>query len=328
MRLIRSLFLLAGLALFVYLVFRLGPFHIVGVLQRLGWSFLLIPVVYGAHQLARAAALWNCLSESRPSSYWNVLWVRISGEALQVLPVTGPLLVEPTKALLLKNLGIRTEEAVAGVIAEYLVYTFTSASLAIYGLLYLVTQYELSGAILTVTSVLIGVMAVFLVASTAAVVFRLYLIGTIMKGVTRLPLMPKRFRPEPEAVRRIEDLLLIPLRERPKTLLRILVLELVAQAALIFELAWIMKSIGFSHSFLDPVIVEASTKFVSLAFFFVPAQLGAAEGTYTVLFEAMGLRGTAGFGVSLIRRLRTLLLAGAGLVSISFLTRRRAETNP
>jgi hypothetical protein len=42
--------------------------------------------------------------------------------------------------------------------------------------------------------------------------------------------------------------------------------------------------------------------------------MGAAEGTYALIFQAVGLPALAGFSLALARRLRTLLVAGVGLV--------------
>jgi hypothetical protein len=63
----------------------------------------------------------------------------------------------------------------------------------------------------------------------------------------------------------------------------------------------------------QPLLIEAATKFVGPAFFFIPGQVGAAEGTYAFIFKTVGLPASAGFALALARRLRSLLVAGAGL---------------
>ena len=71
-----------------------------------------------------------------------------------------------------------------------------------------------------------------------------------------------------------------------------------------------------------PFVIEGSIKFVSVAFFFVPAQVGVSEGTYAILFGTLGLAAAGGGGVSLafIRRLRTLAVAAVGLVALALLS--------
>jgi uncharacterized membrane protein YbhN (UPF0104 family) len=60
-------------------------------------------------------------------------------------------------------------------------------------------------------------------------------------------------------------------------------------------------------------LIEGATKFIGVAFFFIPGQVGAAEGVYALVFKAIGLSASAGFALALARRLRNLLFAGIGL---------------
>jgi uncharacterized membrane protein YbhN (UPF0104 family) len=115
------------------------------------------------------------------------------------------------------------------------------------------------------------------------------------------------------AVRDTEDLLFVVLRDRPRRFLLILAIELAAQALLVLELFVLLRTTRNSFPAFYPLLIEAATKFVGLAFFFIPGQVGAAEGTYSVIFKAVGLPASAGFAVALARRLR-ILIAGAGLV--------------
>jgi len=50
--------------------------------------------------------------------------------------------------------------------------------------------------------------------------------------------------------------------------------------------------------------------------------MGAAEGVYAAVFHALGLPASAGFSVAFARRLRNLLVSGAGLAFLNALRRR------
>ena len=56
--------------------------------------------------------------------YGDALAIRLSGEAIQSLTFTGPVLAEPTKAWLLEGRGLTLREGFAATITEYLIYTF------------------------------------------------------------------------------------------------------------------------------------------------------------------------------------------------------------
>jgi len=302
-----------GCVLFVYLLVRLGAAEIFSLLLGIGWSFGLIAAAYTGHQLIRAIAFWKCITTNKRSSYWDIVRIRLSGEAIQFLTSTGPFLAEPAKVWLLRRRGLSIKQAAAATVSEYLIYTFTSAVLGITGLTYLVSNFELSRPESIAAKVIVYAMGAFLLAATAAIIFRIYLIGTIMKGVSRLPVVGRHMRLEEKDVRDTEDLLFVVLRDRPLRLLSILAVEFIAQALLVLELFVLLRTTGKPFSVLQPLLIEAATKFVGLAFFFIPGQVGAAEGTYALIFKTVGLSASAGFALAVGRRLRSLLVAGVGL---------------
>ena len=97
--------------------------------------------------------------------------------------------------------------------------------------------------------------------------------------------------------------------------------ELFAQCILVFELYVILILLDLSFPLSYPLLIEAVAKVTRVAFFFVPLQLGAAEGMFSVLFDSFGLPAAAGFTFSVVRRLRSLVTSGFGLVAGWYFTR-------
>jgi hypothetical protein len=98
---LRLVLLIAGIALLMLLLWQLGPSDVLEALRRIGWYFLPVFLLGGAHQAARAFALRACVVRSGLLRYRGALAVRLSGESIQSLTFTGPVLSEPTKAWLL-----------------------------------------------------------------------------------------------------------------------------------------------------------------------------------------------------------------------------------
>ena len=299
--------------MFIYLLVRLGAAQITSLLLGVGWYFGLIAAIYTGRQLIRAVAYWKCVTASGRASYWEIARIRLSGEAIQFLTSTGPFLAEPSKVWLLRRQGLNIKHAVAATVSEYLIYLLTSAAFAVAGLTYLLTNLELSRPASVAAKVLICIMGAFLLAALCAISFRIYLIGAIIKGASRLPLIGKHVQLKESDVRETEDLLFVVLRDRPLRFLLIVAVELAAQALLVLELFVLLRTTGQSFSILHPLLIEAATKFLALAFFFIPGQVGAAEGTYAFIFKTVGLPASAGFALAVARRLRSLLVAGVGL---------------
>jgi hypothetical protein len=321
-RVLRSIFLLAGLGLFLYLFVQLGPAAVLAMLGRIGWGALPVAAAYAAYQSLRAASLSASVPAGRVIPFRDALWIRLSGEAVQFLTFTGPFLAEPAKALLLRRRGLSAVEGFAATITEYLAYTITSAVLAAGALSYLLVYGELTGAIRTAAFVIAGIMVVFLVTSAAAIGTRTHLLGAILEWVASLPLIRRRLRPDMPAVHRMEDLLLDVMHDHPRRFARVLTLESASHVLHIVELFLILDALAIAAGIGTAVLIEGAAKFISLAFFFVPGQLGASEGIHALIFEAVGLPVVAGFTVPFIRRIRGVLVAALGLVAMTVLTRR------
>jgi len=309
----RTVLLGCGCVLFAYLLFHLGTAKILALLLGIGWYFGLIALTYAGHQLVRAFAYWKCTTAHGHASYWDLLKIRLSGETIQFLTFTGPFLAEPAKMWLLQKRGLSPKQAVAATVAEYLIYTLTSAAFAIAALIYLLGNFELPRVVTVAAKTIVDAMSIFLLAAACAIVCRIYLIGAIIKLVKRTPLIGKHVRYEDQDVRDTEDLLFVILRGRPLLLLFILSAEFAAQAFLVLELFILLRATGEHFSILKPFLIEGASKFIGLAFFFIPGQVGAAEGTYALIFKTIGLPASAGFALAVARRLRSLMVAGVGL---------------
>jgi putative effector of murein hydrolase LrgA (UPF0299 family) len=323
---LRALLLAAGLALLGLLVAREGPALILGLLAQVGWGFLPVAALYLGHQLLRAFILTRCLPEGHPVRYPAAVRVRLAGEAISYLTFTGPFVSEPSKGWLLGRLGVAVSEGMAATLAEYLVYTWLSAALMCGGLGYLVSTGRLGASMQGVAIGVIAAGLVFLVTAAVAVWRRTYLIGAIARGVSRLPIARLRTRSDPAEIRRMEDQLLGLLRDRPGRLAEIAALEAMAHAMLVLELAWIAHLSGVELSIGRAVLIEAAAKITQLAFFFVPAQAGVMEGVNLVAFRVFGYSGAVAIAISLVRRLRSLLVAGLGLAAL--VVHRRLPERP
>ena len=319
---VRLLFLLAGVALFIYLLVQLGPAAVLSMLGRIGWGAVPIAVAYAAYQSLRAAALSASVPAGRAIAFRDALWIRLSGEAVQFLTFTGPFLAEPAKAMLLKGRGLSTIEGFAATITEYLAYTITSAVLSVAALAYLLQYGTLEGGVRTAALVILAIMIVFLLSSAWAIISRRHLLGAILARIASLPLVRRRLRPDMAAVHRTEELLLDVMHDHPRRFARVLAIESASHVLHIVEMYVILLALSVPASMLTVVLVEGAAKFISLAFFFIPGQVGASEGAHTIIFDVVGLPVVAGFTVPFVRRIRGVLVAALGLWGMALLTRR------
>ena len=319
----RTLFLLAGLALFIYLFLHLGPAAVFEMLGRIGWSAVPIAAAYAVYQSMRSLALTASVPGAHTLPFRDAVWIRLSGEAVQFLTFTGPFLAEPAKAMLLKRRGLSTVEGFAATLIEYLSYMFTSAILAIGALWWMLHREMVEGGVRAAAIGLLTAMVIFLLSSAVAIALRVHLMGAILERISRLPLVRRRLKPNMTDVHRVEDLLLDVMHDRPARFVRVLLYETASHALHIVELFLIVRALGLGAGFGTAALIEGAAKFIGLAFFFIPGQIGASEGAHTIIFEAVGLPAVAGFTVPFVRRIRSIVVAALGLLAISTLTKRR-----
>ena len=321
---LRVLLLLGGAALLVVLLWRLGASDVLDAFHRVGWYFVPALLLGAAHQATRALALLACVLRPNVIRYRDALAIRLSGEAIQSLTLTGPVLAEPTKAWLLETRGLTLKEAFAATLTEYLIYTFVTAVMSITGLVYLIVAFDASATVRRIAVGIVAMCALFLLVSAVAIARRYYLIGTIVRALARIGILRGRLTPDMTWINQMEDLLLIVFRDSPARFATVAVLETVAQALLVLELFVLFRALDVSASAWAAFVTEASLKFFEFAFLFVPLQLGVAEGSYALVFGVMGLPLAAGFALAFLRRARSLMIATVGLGTLSVLTGRAA----
>lgn len=301
-RAFRLALLAAGIGVLAALVRQVGVATIGGLLRKVGWAFAVVSALYLCHVAVRAAALWRSLGTL---GYTEVLRVRLSGEAIEMLTFTGPFLAEPAKGLLLKRRGVEGADAFGGVAIEYLAYTLTSAWMAVAALSLLVARGALPHGLQSAIEGVVAGMVAFTIAFAVAAWTG---IGLVVPIVRRAGLERLASRIEP-----VERVLVTFMHDRPMRLAQVIGIELAGQALLAAEILVTVRVLGFAFTSLQSLLVEGAVKFISIAFFFVPGQIGASESIYTLLFQSIGLPGAIGLTMALVRRVRALIVAGIAL---------------
>jgi hypothetical protein len=312
----RSLLLFGGLALLAALFWAVGPSLIIGALRQIGWGFLPIVSLGTGHQCVRALALKYSLVRGIRLRYLDALAIRLSGESVQSLTLTGPVLSQPTSAWLLEQQGLTLSESFAATLTEYLSFSFVTAAISVAGVIYLARHFTLPPSLHTFAIFVVALSGSFLIASAIAIVRRVYLIGTIIDWLARKGVLRGRLQPNVPWINGMEELLLAILHDRPARFAGIILLQLIAQLLLVGELLWLLRALHIATPRALALVIEGSMKGIDVAFLFVPMQMGVSEGGYALLFRTLGLAAASGVAVALVRRARSLVVAGLGVIAL------------
>jgi hypothetical protein len=317
-----------GLALLVYVTRQLGFHAIVAMLFGLRWSVLPVLLLYAGHHMARALALVRCVRQDGGLTFRDALWVRMSGEAVEYMTFSGPLLAEPTKAWLLGRRGLDVSEGLAATLAEYLASTVAASAMAVIGFGYVLAVLQPHGAARVAAMIGLIAMAAFGSLVVGGIAARLHILGSLVRGLASLGPGADRLRQVLPVLDPAEHVLIQLLRDTPRRLVAVLALELAAQGFLAIELWYLLSAVRVPTSMLHASVIEGVTKFMNAVYSFVPGQLGVAEGTYAVIFGLFALPAAAGVTISFERRLRSIVAAFIGLVALVSLRPRRPAPSP
>jgi hypothetical protein len=283
------------------------------MLAQVGWAFAAMVLLYIVHSVCRAVVLWVCLGV-HAVPFRDVLRIRFSGEAVEALTNTGPLLAEPTKGMLLTSRGVPAVNAFAAISLEYLLYTVTSAAFGAVAALLLLQHRPLPHGLGPAALTLLITMSAFIAGTILAGVTGVGLVAPALRGLNAM-IAHDRIAAAVSGVSAVEAVLVEFLHRRPFRVGAAVALECLSHVLLMADVWVLLRALGLRPGIADLVLVEGSAKLVAFVFFFVPAQLGATEGSNALIFPIIGLPVAAGVTLALVRRIRSMCIAGIGIVA-------------
>lgn len=312
----------AGLGLLLALCWQIGPARIAALLWSAGLKVFVLAGLYAVHECVRAVAVRYCLPAGIRPSLPQLLWIRFVGEAVRTLTHTGPFVSEPARAWLIGRDRDGGSKAWASVLAEIILNSATSSlfmATALGGALLLV---PLPPPVVTLARVLATVSLVYVTLVIGCCVARVRIIGAIVRWLGTVPWLGPRMQVRDETLDSLETGLLEVLSRRPARLSGLILLECLCQALLVAELMLALRFMGLPVTLGTAMIIEGLTKVANLVQLF-----GATEGGFALVLAWLELGAAAGVTLALIKRVRSAIVAGLGLLLLLPFRRRGSATS-
>ncbi len=313
----------AGLALAVWLLASYGVGRILDLLALAGWVGVLSVTLFHLVQVLFSAAAWRIIAgptEPRPSlwRYGVLRWLR---EAVNNLLPVAQIGGEFVAGRVLQRWGVPLAPAIAGTVADLTMEMLTQILFTLLGLvllLYSVGHSNIADYVISFLGVACLVAAGFLGAQW------LGLAAAIERGLMRLGRSLGW-----SGTGKVEGLhkALLDCYRAPKRLF---------WAACSHSLSWLLGGaevclalhfLGHDVSLSAGLIIESLGQALKAAGFAVPGALGVQEGGYIVICQLFNLSPEVAIALSLMKRLREVVLGVPGLVMwqrMEFRTRRAA----
>ncbi len=298
----------AGLALFAWLVWWVGPGAIWNGFRQIGWGLLGILLLGGLRFAARAGAWATAVEPPHRLRFIDAFTAVVSGDALGNMTPLGPIVGEPAKIACVRGrvpLGV----ALTALAIENVLYTMTVAAMIAAGAIALLLSVELPLGLREFSEVAVGAI-VLLFALAAWILWRRPdVLGRLLPG--------SRGRSRIEKLRTVQQQVYTFAQRRRSAMLPLITLELAFHACGVVEkhlALWLI--LGQAPPLLYSFIVETADRLITVAFKFVPYQVGVGEVGTGLITQLLGLGTAPGVTLSIVRKARmgVWALIGTGLL--------------
>lgn len=295
---------LVAIALFVWVLDHVGLSTLMGQLKAIR---IALPIVLALSlvRLFLQSTAWSAALKGGQVSVDipKLAGARLGGQSMGYLTVLGPVISEPLK---IKLLGTPTEPTVTATFLDDGVYWFTSALLAIVGLVSLpfVGVHGASSHLLPA------------IITLALVVFTITRRNPILSAVVRTlgkkaPSWLIRAEQFESSIRQFR-------MNQPALVRRMFWIDVACQALIASEVVVVLWSLHLSIHFFTILVIEGVTRGLKMLSGWIPARLGSDEGGAISAFALTGFSPMLGLALALTRRTRDLLWAFIGIVLLAW----------
>lgn len=326
MRWIHGIVLALGVAVFVFLLQRVGLETLWRDAAKLGWGIVAIVAIEGLGDLLRTAAWQRCFhSEHRPGML-RLWWPNLAGAAVNYVTPTATIGGEVVRGTLSPR-GIPATEVTSSLAINRLTLSVADAAIAVAGAGVVLARLPMGLAgragVLTGIGLLLLGTGIFL---------WLQRTGRMASLVGRRSALARVLGPErAERVRHISEeidgRMATVHRDELGALLRSTALQLAARAVGAVQLWMFLAWMGAPSDVATVLTVFLVARAVEAVAFFVPASLGAQEGGFMLGISLAGLEPSLGLLFSLALRVEQLTWTAIGFAAYGALvwTRRREQ---
>lgn len=315
----RIIFLFVGI-LILFLLFRnFGINKFINDLRLLGWGFLIIVSIFLFNNIILTFA-WRVLINFRIKwkKFYILILARIAGDSTSSINSMGAVAGEPLKAMIIKNV-VPFKTGLASVFLDRTVHTLANILLILTGIItgffFLDLPVYVSAALLLVVLFFLGLI--------------IFIIRKQKQGIIRFIInkLPSRFREKilkGERKEKIEEIdkemgHIWKSRENLRKFYISLALHYFSVlAAGTLEIYLILTFINTNISITHSMFVYIFSLFLTSVIFFMPANVGTSEASYTLALKFLGYEPALGLSVGIIRRLRTFVWSGIGMAILFY----------
>jgi putative membrane protein len=318
-RIVFYLLVAAGAALFTFLLIHQGAPQVMAAFASAGWWIAAVVIYHFAVPvLLDALAWWSLFPKSERLSLWELFWMRWIGESVSTLVPSAAVGGDVVRARLAALHGASVPTAAASVLVDITLGVFVQIVFTLAGLALIVSVTGHEGFVRpTLIGALLGIIAIvgFYIVQRLGM-FRF--IGVIISRLANSSDWHSLINSGQTLDRTIRTLY-----ARRRGVIGCCVWTAASLVLGSGEIWIALHAIGRQATLINALIFQSVILAIRSAMFPVPGALGVQEGGYVVVGNLLGIPGDAAFALSLIARVRELVLGIPGLIIWQLFEARR-----
>ena len=315
----KYIFLIAGCLIIAVLFKSFGIQSTIEHIKSLGWFFALVCSVHIISNGGMAYAWMLFLPCKKFSFIPTAFCARVAGDATASINALGAFAGEPIKALYIRDI-VPLKTGLASVVLDRTIHSIAVILIFMTGIVVslFVLNLPLAFSISGMVVMLIAMILMFYLVGKQKDGFLSFVLSKIPKFIVNKFMTQSRM----DKVKLLDEELssLLSKKNRAKFYFSLFLHYVVTLAISTLEIYIIIimsKSIP-NFSFLEAMFVYVFGFILTSAMFFMPANIGTSEGSYSLAFNMLGFDPALGLSLGIIRRLRTFVWAGIGIVLLFY----------
>ncbi len=305
---------LAGIGLFSYFVYSVGPHEIFRNVERFGvLGFAIILTLYFLRILLRAAAWKLSVYEPYSLRLQDTVPAVIIGEAMSSMVPLGILISGTAKAVAVRK-HVPLVIGLSSVATENLFYSFTTSIFLILGSFTFLRGFDLPESWTLTINILIAILFVLLILGILMVVRQWHFASETCEWIYRKGFLKGLLEDGRLDVLLFENFIYGFYRKHPERFLPICLFETVFHLLGVAEVLFILSRISVSApQFLNSFVLETVSRMISIVFKLVPFLVGVDEAGARFVAETVSIGAGIGITLAIIRKGRVLFWTAIGL---------------
>jgi hypothetical protein len=305
----------AGVALFVWLIWHVGPAEVWAGFRQIGWGLAAIAAIGGLRFAARAEAWRRCLEPPHDLRFADAFAAVLSGDALGNITPLGPIVGEPAKAAFVR-MRLPIGAALTALAIENLLYTLSVAAMIAAGSIALLFRTDVAAPLRNAGEIAVAMVFALYLVTIWTLWRRPAVLSRTIAAAGRLT-SSVALRSRVEKVRTVENQVYTFAARRRQSLLPLGALELAFHALGVLEVhvtLWLL--LGDAPPLLTSFLLETVNRLITVVFKFVPMQVGVNEAGTALVTEMLGLGLQLGLTLAIVRKARIVfwMIVGAVLL--------------